>query len=57
MPRLIDVERLSIAEIAGRLGRSRQLVSGAFDGTVRLWDPATGKETATLKGTRARCGQ
>ncbi len=27
-----------------------QLVSGSYDATVRLWDIATGKETATLRG-------
>ena len=28
----------------------RLLASGDFDGTVRLWDPATGQHTATLRG-------
>ena len=28
----------------------RQLASGADDGTVRLWDPASGQPTATLEG-------
>jgi WD40 repeat protein len=29
---------------------SKQVVSGSFDGTVRLWDAATGKALQTLEG-------
>lgn len=28
----------------------RQLASGSFDATIRLWDTATGRETAVLRG-------
>jgi WD40 repeat protein len=28
----------------------KTLASGSFDGTIKLWDVATGKERATLKG-------
>jgi len=30
------------------------LASGSHDGTVRLWDPATGEELATLQGHTGR---
>ena len=32
----------------------RQLASAGLDGTVRLWDPATGAEQATLTGHTGR---
>ncbi|MBI2933925.1 MAG: hypothetical protein HYY16_19950 [Planctomycetes bacterium] len=32
------------------------LASGSYDGTVRLWDLATGKEVRQLKGVRGVCG-
>ena len=31
----------------------RRIVSGGDDGTVKVWDAATGKETLTLKGHAA----
>ena len=30
----------------------KTLASGSWDRTIKLWDVATGKEQATLKGTR-----
>ncbi|MCA9687558.1 MAG: WD40 repeat domain-containing protein, partial [Myxococcales bacterium] len=30
--------------------RGRRLASASFDGTVRVWDPATGSELLTLRG-------
>src|SRR5438067_693301 len=35
---------------AGRRADGRRLASGAFDGSVRVWDAATGRELLTLQG-------
>ena len=32
----------------------KQVASAAWDGTVRLWDPNTGRQTGLLRARRAR---
>ena len=32
-------------------GDNRLIVSGSYDGTIRLWERASGRELVTIKGT------
>ena len=44
-------ERIAhLEQLVGRLEDSRCLISSGLDGTVRLWDPETGRLQATLTG-------